>query len=94
MSESSRYRVETAWRVVENPNHFVVLDASGVALAHIAFNPNLRPNVAPGQMTRTEALSVAQGMVADQDKKVAISRASEMIASSQHEPGGINRRNH
>lgn len=86
--------MEAPWRVVEKPNHFAVLDASGVALAHIAFDPNRRLDLTPGQMTRSEALSVAQGMVADQDKKLAILRISEMIAANQYELSSVSRKSH
>ncbi|MBX9934469.1 MAG: hypothetical protein K2Y56_23630 [Methylobacterium sp.] len=94
MNESSQYRVEIPWRVVEKPDHVVIEDASGVALAHIAIDPNRRPDGTPGQMTRSEALAVAQGMVADQDRNAAILRVSEMIAANQRELSGRSRTYH
>jgi hypothetical protein len=94
VSESSPYRLETPWRVVEKPDHFVVEDASGFALAHIFFAPAEESNGAPGQMTRSGALAVANRMVAVQEAKLAIRRAAERIEAGERELSRTSRKLH
>lgn len=94
MSESSPYRLGTAWRVVQRPDHVVIEDASGVALAHIFFDPSDKPDRALGQLTRSEALAAAHRMVAAQDAKIAIRRATERIEAGGHELGKTMRKLH
>lgn len=94
MSESSPYRLETPWHVVEKPDHFIIEDASGVALAHITFAPARGPHLAPGQMTRSEALAAAHRMVAAQDTKLAIRRVAERIEAGERELSRTSRKLH
>ncbi|MFC5555337.1 hypothetical protein [Methylobacterium iners] len=94
MSESSPYRLDTPWRVVEKSDCFVIEDASGVALAHIAFVPAGGPHLATGQMSRSEALATVNSMLAAQERKIAIRRAAERIEAAERELSWTSRKLH